>query len=49
MSKSPLPESLGRFVARQTTGPVADLRDGAREELDFPTNGERPDKSVSSS
>ena len=36
MSKSPLPESLGRFVARQTTGPVADLWDGAREERHSP-------------
>src|SRR5512147_1661267 len=31
MSESPLPESLGRFVERQTTRPVADLWGGDRE------------------
>lgn len=32
MSRSRLPESLRSFVARQTTMPVADLREGEREE-----------------
>src|SRR4051812_50221569 len=36
MSESPLPEALGRFVARQMTRSVADLWAGAREEPHSP-------------
>jgi len=36
MGKSRLPESLRRFVERQTTMPVADLWDGGREEPHSP-------------